>query len=168
MAELVKNHIPKLVEIHNYPSASSTSQKNYNWATLNRNLIKCNNINLDKVFKKLGFQISKQDIQDIIACKAMIIENLLKKVYKFLQKYNGENTTVNNRNNISGDGENLDISNNEKLNINKSNPYSDEGGMNYNNAGDGQLRRVIEEKDHKIEELRNIIDVILIKLFFRY
>ena len=37
MAELVKNHIPKLVEIHNYPSASSTSQKNYNWATLNRN-----------------------------------------------------------------------------------------------------------------------------------
>ena len=91
----------------------------------------------------------------------MIIENLLKKVYKFLQKYNGENTTVNNRNNISGDGDNLDISNNEKLNINKSNPYSNEGGMNYNNAGDGKSRRVIEEKDVKIEELRNIIDVIL-------
>jgi hypothetical protein len=38
MAELIKNHIPKLVEIHNYPAASSTSQKNYNWATLNRKL----------------------------------------------------------------------------------------------------------------------------------
>ena len=36
MAELIKNHIPRLVELHNYPSASSTSQKNYNWATLNR------------------------------------------------------------------------------------------------------------------------------------
>jgi hypothetical protein len=36
MAEMVKYHIPKIVELHNYPSASSTSQKNYNWTTLNR------------------------------------------------------------------------------------------------------------------------------------
>jgi hypothetical protein len=35
MAEMIKNHIPKIVELHNYPAASSTSQKNYNWATLN-------------------------------------------------------------------------------------------------------------------------------------
>ncbi len=37
MAELIKHHAPKLVELHNYPSASSTQQKLYNWTTLNSN-----------------------------------------------------------------------------------------------------------------------------------
>jgi hypothetical protein len=35
MAELIKNFIPKLVELHNYPPASSTQQKFQNWNTLN-------------------------------------------------------------------------------------------------------------------------------------
>lgn len=35
MAEIVKHYFPRLVEIHNYPSASSTNQKLYNWSTLN-------------------------------------------------------------------------------------------------------------------------------------
>jgi beta-galactosidase/beta-glucuronidase len=35
MAELIKHHIPRLVELHNYPPASSTMQKFYNWSTLN-------------------------------------------------------------------------------------------------------------------------------------
>ena len=113
---------------------------------------------LDKVFKKLGFQITKQEIQDIISCKPMVIENLLKKVYRHLQKYSGDNSNVN-RNNNSGDNENLDLSNNDRLNINKSNPYSNEGRDNYINANDSQLRKIIDDKDLKIEELRNIIDV---------
>lgn len=37
MAEIVKFHIPQLIEIHNYPGASSVSQKTTNWNTLNRN-----------------------------------------------------------------------------------------------------------------------------------
>merc|ERR1711976_1095387 len=75
MAEIIKYHLPRLVDLHNYPSASSSTQKNYNWTTLNQ-----------KVLKKLGFQITKTNIQDIIACKQNVIENLLKKVYKYIQK----------------------------------------------------------------------------------
>jgi len=39
MAELIKHHIPKIVEIHNYSAACSATQKNYNWVTLNRIII---------------------------------------------------------------------------------------------------------------------------------
>lgn len=35
MAEIVKNYIPHLVELHNYSAAHSVSQKTYNWNTLN-------------------------------------------------------------------------------------------------------------------------------------
>ena len=38
-AEMIKYHLPKIVELHNYPAACSTSQKNYNWSTLNRNYL---------------------------------------------------------------------------------------------------------------------------------
>jgi hypothetical protein len=37
MAELVKHYIPNIVELHNYPAAHSTTQKLYNWNTLNSN-----------------------------------------------------------------------------------------------------------------------------------
>ena len=71
MAELIKYHIPKIVEIHNYSSASSTQQKQYNWSTLNK-----------KVLKRLGIQLSKKDIDNIIAFEAMAVENILKNVYR--------------------------------------------------------------------------------------
>jgi CAMSAP CH domain. len=37
MAEIVHHYIPRIVEIHNYSPAHSTSAKLYNWNTLNRN-----------------------------------------------------------------------------------------------------------------------------------
>lgn len=39
VAEMIKNSIPNLVDLHNYPSAHSTNQKQYNWNTLNRKFI---------------------------------------------------------------------------------------------------------------------------------
>lgn len=66
IAELVKNQIPKIVELHNYSSTSSTNQKLYNWNTLNQ-----------KVFKKLGFQITKKDIDSVISFQPMAVENVL-------------------------------------------------------------------------------------------
>jgi hypothetical protein len=82
----------------------------------------------------------------------MIIENLLRKVYRNLQKYTGEIKKEN-------EESELNISGNEKLNINKSDPYSKDNQFSYGNASDSQLKRVVEEKDIKIDELRNIIDV---------
>jgi hypothetical protein len=70
VAELVKNQIPKIVEIHNYSAASSSTQKLYNWNTLNQ-----------KVFKKLGFQLSKKEIEAVINFQPMAVENVLKIVH---------------------------------------------------------------------------------------
>ena len=71
LAELIKYHIPKIVEIHNYSSASSTQQKQYNWNTLNK-----------KVLKKLNVNLSKKEIDNIISYEPMDVENVLKLVYR--------------------------------------------------------------------------------------
>jgi hypothetical protein len=76
MAEMIKYHLPQLVEIHNYPQAHSSQQKLYNWNTLN-----------SKVFKKLGFQLNKKEIESIISCQPLVIEGVLKKVYEKVRSY---------------------------------------------------------------------------------
>lgn len=50
VAEVVANYFPRLVELHNYSPANSLQQKLYNWNTLNA-----------KVFRKLGFQLHRDD-----------------------------------------------------------------------------------------------------------
>lgn len=35
LAEIINHYIPKIVDLHNYSSAHSISQKTYNWNTLN-------------------------------------------------------------------------------------------------------------------------------------
>jgi hypothetical protein len=66
VAEVVKQYVPHLVELHNYSAAHSVSQKTYNWNTLNQ-----------KVFKKLGFTILKKDIEDSVNCVPDTIERIL-------------------------------------------------------------------------------------------
>jgi hypothetical protein len=51
IAELIYYYNPKLVELHNYPPANSTTKKINNWNTLHV-----------KVFKKLGIALNKQFI----------------------------------------------------------------------------------------------------------
>lgn len=67
MAEVVKHYIPHLVELHNYSAAHSVSQKTYNWNTLNQ-----------KVFKKIGFTLTKKEIEDAVNCMPDTIEKILK------------------------------------------------------------------------------------------
>jgi hypothetical protein len=108
--------------------------------------------------------MSKQEMQDVISSKPLAIENLLKKVYRNIQRYN---PNVNKENNLSGDQSNLNISNNENLNINRTNHEEKQMIMNinYNNANDQQLRKIIEEKDNNIQELKYIIEVMINSLF---
>jgi hypothetical protein len=155
--------------LHNYPAASSTTQKNYNWSTLNRKyILSINWYNLEKVFKKIGFQLSKKEIQDIISCKPMSVENLLKKTYKHIQKFGSkenfnQNNLSNNQSNQSYDNKNLNLSDNDNYTkINKSHTGINSmamDGSNYN-MNEFQFKKIIEQKDSQIEELRNIIDVI--------
>ena len=75
-AEIVHNYCPKIVELHNYALAHSQQQKLYNWNTLNciyflyiYFICICIYILfLEKVLKKMGFQISKNDIDAIVGC----------------------------------------------------------------------------------------------------
>ncbi len=66
MAEIVASYFPRMVELHNYSAANSVRQKLYNWNTLN-----------GKVFKKIGYQISQKDINNIVKCVPGVIEQCL-------------------------------------------------------------------------------------------
>jgi len=66
VAEVVAYSYPKMVDIHNYFTTSSSSAKKINWNTLNR-----------RVFSKMGFRISDFTIQQLIDAKAGAIEQVL-------------------------------------------------------------------------------------------
>lgn len=67
VAEIVKHFVPHIVELHNYSAAHSVSQKTYNWNTLNQ-----------KLFKKLGFTLTKKDMEDAVNCVPDTIERILR------------------------------------------------------------------------------------------
>ena len=66
----MRHQFPQLVHLHNYQPASSSAAKYVNWKTLN-----------EKVFKKLSFQLNKNDIESIIANSAGAIERALYLIY---------------------------------------------------------------------------------------
>lgn len=67
VAEIFKYFLPNLVDLHNYPPANAVSKKIANWETLNK-----------KLFKKLGFQITQNEINQIVTCVPDVIENIIR------------------------------------------------------------------------------------------
>ncbi|XP_067884819.1 sperm flagellar protein 1-like isoform X2 [Heterodontus francisci] len=61
IAEVVKFHFPKLVEMHNYTPANSTQQKLNNWAHLNR----------------LNFYIPEDVVRKVAQCSPGVVELVL-------------------------------------------------------------------------------------------
>ena len=102
-AEMIKYHYPRLVDLHNYPSASSTKAKIINWETLNK-----------KVLKKIGLKLGKNEIDDLVRSKPNAIENLLGRLYNII---NGR-PQMNNINNSNIRKEQQHLNNN---NINNNN-----------------------------------------------
>ena len=84
---MVKHYIPKLVDLHNYISAHSVAQKLYNWETLNRILYQQRVMKIEKVLKKLGMQVSKSDIDQIVNCAPEAVERALKAVQAKVHLY---------------------------------------------------------------------------------
>ena len=72
-AEIMKHYYPKMVDVHNYPEASSTQQKLTNWNTL-----------CLKVFRKIGFSITKAELENVVNSKPKAIEIVLWKLYNKL------------------------------------------------------------------------------------
>ena len=152
VAEIIKFHIPKIVEIHNYPVTNSSTQKLYNWNTLNV-----------KVFKKMGFTISKGDIEKILAYKPLAIENLLKKVYKKLTKLSQTNES-NSINNSKLDLKNIQVNKIDKIDKSKVNQYDLSSKNNSSQEKDELFKRLLHEKDVAIEELKTTVDILNMKL----
>ena len=133
LAEMIKYHNPRLVELHNYPSASSTKQKLSNWNTLN-----------NKVLKKLGLKISKEEIYNVMNSKPNAIENLLSKVYRAIN--NLPQQTQSNKNNHN---------NNTLKSGNRKNNFNND---NINNEEVEKLQELINEKDHEISEMEEHLE----------
>lgn len=87
LAEVVAAYFPHLVEVHNYPAANNTRQKIYNHETLNA-----------KVLKKLGYQIPRETIEDIVNAKPGVIEGVLNtlqiKMAKYREKKSDDNQSI--------------------------------------------------------------------------
>ena len=147
LAEMIKFHYPRLVDLHNYPSASSTKAKLVNWETLNK-----------KVLKKLGVKITKNEINDIINSKPNAIENLLGRLYHIINGIPQESTTMKKSANFSQqNNNNNNILRNKQMN-----------NMNDNNIGNNdesnELLNAINEKDKEIANLKEYIETLEQKL----
>ena len=127
LAEIIKNYFPHMVDLHNYPSCSNSKHKESNWNVLN-----------NKVLKKLGIKLSKNEIDSIIKSEPLAIEKLLQKVYAVLQVKMNMNMNVNNANR---DRNNFEMKNNRE-----------------------KLRKTLEEKENVVKQLKDIVEVLELKL----
>ena len=141
---MIKYHYPRLVDLHNYPSASSTKAKLVNWETLNK-----------KVLKKLGVKISKNEINDIINSKPNAIENLLGRLHHVIHGLPQESTN-------SKKNENFSQQNNNNVLRNK--PMNHMNENNINNEEGNELMNAINEKDQEIANLKEYIETLEQKL----
>ena len=129
-AEMIKYHYPRLVDLHNYPSASSTKAKMINWETLNK-----------KVLEKIGLKLNKSEIDDLVRSKPNAIENLLGRLYNIIH---GKPQI----NNISNKKHHLNNMNNNVIRNNN---------MMMNNEETAELINAINEKDQEIANLQMYI-----------
>ena len=149
VAEIIKHYLPRLVDLHNYPSASSTMQKTTNWNTLNT-----------KVLKKIGVRMSKQEINDVITCKPLAIEHLLQRIYDAIQNQingnNNEEGNMNNNNMVGASNGNLErlkkILEEKESNINQLHEIIDVLEMKLRSSSEMQ-----ETLANKVEELTNLL-----------
>ena len=137
-AEMIKYHYPRLVDLHNYPSASSTKAKIINWETLNK-----------KVLSKIGLKIGKNEIDDLVRSKPNAIENLLGRLYNIINGRPQLNNINNKRNHVNNMNNNL-INNNNNNVINSNN-------IIINSEETAELINAINEKDQEIAKLQEYI-----------
>ena len=135
LAEMIKYHYPRLVDLHNYPNASSTKQKLSNWNTLNT-----------KVLKKLGIKVTKEEINDIMNSKPNAIEFLLIKVYKVIHNI----PLKNNKNTFHNMNTNNEYNQMNQFEDNKLKNKNMNLGNNIEIAEIQKLQEMINEKDNEI------------------
>ena len=136
-AEMIKYHYPRLVDLHNYPSASSTKAKIINWETLNK-----------KVLVKIGLKLGKNEIDDLVRSKPNAIENLLGRLYNIINGKPQMNNASSKKHHLNNNFNNM--SNNSNIHRNNNN-------MIINNEETAELINAINEKDQEIVKLQEYI-----------
>lgn len=76
MSEVVKHYFPKMVDLHNYVKTNQVSKKVYNWKALNQ-----------KVFRRMGFLISDEDIDAVARGDKGAVEEVLLFVQEKMAEY---------------------------------------------------------------------------------
>ena len=76
IAEIIHHFIPKLVDLHNYTAANSTTTKLDNWNLLSR-----------KCLGKLNCVLDENMVKGTVACKAGFIEHILQEVRQHIEAY---------------------------------------------------------------------------------
>ena len=137
-AEMIKYHYPRLVDLHNYPSASSTKAKIINWETLNK-----------KVLTKIGLKLGKNEIDDLVRSKPNAIENLLGRLYNIINGKPQMNNVSSKKYHLNNNANNM--SNNSNVLRNNNN------NIIINNEETAELINAINEKDQEIAKLREYI-----------
>ena len=66
IAEIIYHYLPKVVNLHSFVKANSAKNKRSNW-----NMLKT------RVFPKMGFLANNSDIEEVINCKKLAVENFL-------------------------------------------------------------------------------------------
>jgi len=151
MAEVVKHFIPRIVDLHNYSAANSVGPKMANWNTINA-----------KIFKKLGFQVSKSDINKIINSSAEIIERLLLLVKTKIQQYlsrpkmSPQQITQDNNQDESEDTKNEEKGIGNLTKMNKEGVFGGNPLIQKNKS----LTQELIEKDNIIKELKETIEIL--------
>ena len=137
-AEMIKYHYPRLVDLHNYPSASSTKAKIINWETLNK-----------KVLVKIGLKLGKNEIDDLVRSKPNAIENLLGRLYNIINGKPQMNNVSSKKYHLNNNANNM--SNNSNVLRNNNN------NIIINNEETAELINAINEKDQEIAKLQEYI-----------
>lgn len=166
LAEVISAYFPELIELHNYVPANSVQQKVYNFETLNQ-----------KVLKKLGFQLDKNVIENIVNCKVGTIEHVLNtlqyKMAKFREKKMKNNSPHQERSRSTPRPERKSEEN-VQSNINASAP-----SQSNKPKANGKIsapppapttvyetidREVLLEKEQQIKELQETVEILELKI----
>mmetsp|Transcript_21896 Transcript_21896/g.39941 ORF Transcript_21896/g.39941 Transcript_21896/m.39941 type:complete len:159 (+) Transcript_21896:491-967(+) len=76
--------MPAFVDLHNYNPAHSMVQKLANWNTLN---CKAQSV---KVFRRLGFQVERENVEKVIRCEPEAVERVLMIVKDGIREYHSK------------------------------------------------------------------------------
>lgn len=87
LAEILKQHYPKLVDLHNYSPKNSFSQKLINWEILNK-----------RVLNKLRINLSTLDMEQLARGKPGAIEALLHNIKVKIESKGSGDSNANNTN----------------------------------------------------------------------